>query len=128
MSQCPHCQLNTIGYFAKQASWRGGPVQCPNCKGLSFLPKQSTSWGRAAGITPFLLPLVLIFAGSWWAVGAVAVLFVALVVAHEVALYRAPLIATTASEVAYSRKWAYGFVALVLIGAAIAVSVGWHAT
>ena len=119
--------MNTIGYFAKQASWRGGPVQCPSCKGLSFVAEQSTSWGRAAAITPFLLPLALILTGSWWYVGAAAALFLALVVAHEVALYRAPLIATTANEVAYSRKWAFGFAALILIGAAIAVSVSWHA-
>ena len=118
--------MNTIGYFAKHASWRGGPVQCPNCKGLSFVAKQSTSWGRAAGVAPLLFPVALIVTGSWWAVGAVAALIVALVVAHEVALHRAPLIATTANEVAYSRKWAFGFAALILIGAAIAVSVSWH--
>ena len=118
--------MNTIGYLAKHASWRGGPVQCPSCKGMSFVGKQSTSWCRAAAVAPFLLPVALIVTGSWWTVGAVAALTIALGVAHEVALHRAPLIATTASEVAYSRKWAFGFAALILISAAIAVSVSWH--
>lgn len=126
MSQCPQCQINTIGYFAKHASWRGGPVQCPSCKGVSFVARHSTSWGRAAAVAPFLLPVAMIVTGSWWSVGAVAALIIALVVAHEVALHHTPLIATTASEVAYSRKWAFGFAALTLIGAAIAVKVNWH--
>ena len=118
--------MNTIGYFAKHASWRGGPVQCPSCKGMSFVAKQSTSWGRAAAVAPFLLPVAMIVTGSWRSVGAVVALIIALVVAHEVSLHRAPLIATTASEVAYSRKWAFGLAALILIATAIAVSVSWH--
>ncbi|MEO8385720.1 MAG: hypothetical protein ABI583_10795 [Betaproteobacteria bacterium] len=72
------------------------------------------------------MPVALIATGSWWSVAAIAGLFVALVVAHEVALFRAPLIATTAIEVAYSRKSAFGFAALLLVGAAIAVAFSWH--
>ena len=126
MSQCPHCQINTIGYVAKHASRRGGPVQRPSCKGMSFVARHSTSWGRAAADAPFLLPVAMIVTGSWWSVGAVAALIIALVVAHQMSLHHAPLIATTASEVAYSLKWAFNFAALILIGAALAVSVSWH--
>lgn len=93
---------------------------------MSFVAKHSTSWGRAAAVAPFLLSVAMIVTGSWWSIGAVAALIIALVVAHEVALHRAPLITTNSNEVAYSRKWAFGFAAFILVGAAIAVSVSWH--
>jgi hypothetical protein len=114
--------MNSIGYFAKHASWRGDPIQCPNCKGLSFVAKQSTSWGHAAAIAPLFLPLVLFVTSS----PLLVVAGVILVVAHEMTLHRVPLIAITTDEVAYTRKWTFGFAALILIGIATAVGVNWY--
>lgn len=102
-------------------------MQCPSCKGFSFSEKYTSAWSRAAAVVPFLFPVALFVTRSLWSVVVLAILFVALLSAQEMALHRAPLIATTANEVVYSRKWAFGFAALILIGAAIAVSFSWHA-
>lgn len=123
MAQCPHCHLDTIGYFAKHASWRGGPIKCRACGRLSYVSKHETWWGRFAGTFLLVTPVILVIARSWWAAVAAAVLFVALLLAHELALHRAPLFATSAQEAAYSRKWGYGFVAVVLVAL---VTLGWY--
>lgn len=60
--------------------------------------------GSAAALAAFFISVALIVTGSLWAFVAMAALCVAMVVAHAVALHRAPLIATTAYEVAHSRN------------------------
>jgi hypothetical protein len=130
MALCPHCSRNTINYFAKFESWRGGPVKCRECGGLSFFPGPSASWkivGGVAGATliPILI-LVTIITWSLWAALGVLAAFVALVISYEVALYRKALIPITADEVAESRRWSRKFAAVLLVvsGVALLIVVG----
>ena len=60
--------------------------------------------GACRGPCSIFISVALIVTGSLWAVVAMAALCVEMVVAHAVALHRAPLIETTAYEVAHSRN------------------------
>lgn len=125
MALCPHCGTNSIGYFAKHSSRRTQPVRCANCSGLSYLGKHTTIWAVLAALLPFLVPAALNSVNSSWFVVAAGAGFVLLIMAHELTLYRAPLIAIKEDTVAHFRSRSFWLAGMLLIAAVIALTIVW---
>ena len=102
-------------------------MKCGECGGLSFYPGPSSGWrivGSVAGsaFIPVLIGAAMI-TGSLWAPAVVVVAFLALHISYEIALYRQPLVPTTAEAASESRKWSRNFAAVLLLGSAALVLI-----
>jgi hypothetical protein len=128
MTPCPHCGKATIGYFAKHASWSGGPARCTECGGLSYLPSRPTTPGIYGNLIFSLWPiaalgLALITGSVLWSAAIMIAGFALLVIAHETVLRKRPLVAVSEADVRDSRKSALIFAGGLLFAAAIVFGV-----
>lgn len=130
MAVCPHCQSDTIGYFAKQASSTGRPVTCSACGGRSWQPSKQTLPGSCAlllllGFPIFLfrffVPLYVVL-GLALPVRTTAIVLISIIIilgiAHEVILVKRPLVPLSGPEWRRSRRRAMIFPIVLLIFAA----------
>ena len=65
-STCPHCHLETIGYFAKHASWRGGPIECRGCGGLAYVSASEAAYSRKWGYGFVAVVMVVLLTVAWY--------------------------------------------------------------
>lgn len=131
MAVCPHCQSNTIGYFAKQASSTGRPVTCSACGGRSWQPSKKTLPGSYALLlllgfqffpAHFFLPSYLVGLAHPIRTTAIVLISISIIlgIAHEVILVKRPLVPLSGPEWRRSRRRAMIFpIVLLILAAAI---------
>ena len=102
-------------------------MTCPECRGLSYLASKQTVPGA---ITPIVVELgiflvigiAVVFGSVMWAFVSVGAVVAGLLIAHEITLYRRPLVPTTPPQVAASKRHALWFAA-ALLGAVLILVV-----
>jgi hypothetical protein len=68
---------------------------------------------------PVLIVLAVVLSGSFWAVAGVFAIVIALLIAHERALFLRPLTPTTAGEAADAKGWSRSFAQVAGIAAVV---------
>jgi hypothetical protein len=125
---CPHCKVDTIGYFAKGGSSATEPAKCKQCGGLSFIANtHGTAAGPALGLMPFVALFAFIFTGSSWVLAGTIAVVIWLVGYEVLAFHRTPMLPTTEAGVVEARGWQrVGLAIIAVIAGGIAIGVWIH--